>query len=380
METLISFAGITGLGLAGLLGLLLSIPVIYLLWQARIDPLPYEQAFEIRHREPLRLERGSGGEVLLVREAGPAPLLARVSPSVGAGATFGDAIRLDGARRAVLPGLKSSFRPYVWVQLDDGSEWLLAERLLPLDGTDNLRDVGGYATRDGRFVRWGLLYRSDHLGNLTPRDHAYLEELGVRLVVDLRSAAEAARHPDRLPPLIEYWHLPIFDQEPMSRVRVLVQRHRVVELWSRVYTDHIIDRGAPAYGMLLRRLSGPGSLPAVIHCTAGKDRTGVAIALILLLLGVPDDVVIGDYSLSNRSAARWIEEARGQIDPRRAPGLRVEQLYPLLGAPPIILENALAHLRQQYGSVEGYLTGPAGLTPAELERLRAALLEPLAHG
>ncbi|GAB4482041.1 MAG: hypothetical protein Kow00124_30420 [Anaerolineae bacterium] len=375
MEMLISLAGITGLGLAGLLGLL-AIPVIYLLWQARIDPLPYEQAFEIRHDEPLRLERGSGGEIVLVSEGGPAPLLARLS--AGPDAPPAEPIALNGTRRAVLPAPESGARPYVWVQLADGSERLLAERLLPLAGTDNLRDVGGYAAQDGRRVRWGLLYRSDHLGRLAPQDHAYLEGLGVRLVIDLRSAAEAARHPDRLPPSIEYWHLPIFEQEPMSRVRVLVQRHRVVDLWSRVYTEHIIDRGARAYGALLRRLSEPGGLPAVIHCTAGKDRTGVAIALILMLLGVPDDVIVGDYSLSNRSAPRWIEEARGQINPRHAPGLRVEQLYPLLGAPPVILENALAHLRGRYGSVEGYLTGPAGLTPADLERLRAALLEPVA--
>lgn len=254
----------------------------------------------------------------------------------------------------------------------------LAERFLPVTRSFNFRDIGGYATADGRFTRWGQVYRSGSLSALSPEDQAYLRGLGLRLVCDLRSPAEVSQSPDRLPEDegMVAWQRPLHSQQSSrEQVRALRRhRHTMDGLLFHFYTDVIIEQNAAQVGEILTAVAEEGKRPLLIHCAAGKDRTGMVIALLLLLLGVPEETVLADYSLSNQ-AHEAINQAM-ERDMRQVlwVGIRPSQLYPVLLADPAILRAALAYLRQRYGSVEAYLHGPAGMKPETLTALRAALL------
>ncbi len=255
------------------------------------------------------------------------------------------------------------------------ADYPLSARLVPLDGAFNFRDVGGYRTSDGRAVGMGLLFRSGALNRLSDADWGQLAQLGVRAVYDLRSDEEIARHPDRLPSHIAYHHLPLqqTDNPLNDRLRLLRHVNRLDSLFQEAYNRSMIDANAPLFGDLLRRWAEPNALPSVVHCTAGKDRTGVAVALLLAALGVSDDLIIADYSLSNLFFPHIALYTQASV---QAPLFK--RLLPRLGylllADPQLMRGALAHIRGRYGSVAGYLQTAAGVDAATVERLRAIFL------
>ena len=158
-----------------------------------------------------------------------------------------------------------------------------ADRILQIEGVANFRDVGGYKTADGKRVRRGLVYRSGSLAQLTDAGLEKLGALGIKLVCDLRGADELEDGPDRLPtsPAPEYVHMPLSVQDDRrQRLRaVFFNPNAVAPMMPEMYTGTMIDGNARLYGDVLRRMADPAHLPTLIHCTAGKDRTGVAIAL-----------------------------------------------------------------------------------------------------
>ena len=284
--------------------------------------------------------------------------------------------RMKGSERSVVCGLSSvagQSRLYFLLDLD-GRRHLIAERTLPLPGGVNFRDMGGYRTNDGRLVRWGQVYRAGSLAELSDEDVAYLQRLGLRLSCDLRSPDEVADHPDRLPPGAEARHLPIAAEVGRLRraVTLLRKRHRIQELLQQVYTV-MIDQNGPIFAGVIRTAADPAHRPLVIHCTAGKDRTGLAAALMLLALGVPEETVIADYTLSNQAFDILAGRMRPEMERLYAFGFGEVQVRPFLLAEARTLAGALAHLRRRYGSVEWYLLR-AGLDEATLERLRETLL------
>jgi protein-tyrosine phosphatase len=141
------------------------------------------------------------------------------------------------------------------------------------------------------------------------------------------------------------------------------------------YTRVMIDRNARLFGGIFRRLADDDGLPAVIHCTAGKDRTGIASALLLAALGGPEATIIADYSLTNRDYAHIYELVKAQMAPLTRFGLTADDLHPLMLANPETLRAALRYLHQHYGDVETYLRERAGVDEATLARLRNTLLE-----
>ena len=178
-------------------------------------------------------------------------------------------------------------------------------RRLPLEGANNFRDLGGYRTGDGHYVRWGLVYRSGYLVNLTPKDSAYLNTLGIRLVCDVRADGERMRAPDpdqwtgNAPELLS---VPIGpNRDGTLSAEDLKKRVAKINAESkdsiRGYDYAITD--ATQYGKILHRIAS-GDLPAVEHCTSGKDRTGVFSAILLTALGVPRETVIQDYLLTTQ--------------------------------------------------------------------------------
>lgn len=259
---------------------------------------------------------------------------------------------------------------------------LVAERHLELDGAANFRDLGGYASADGRRVRWGRLYRSDALGGLSEADLERLSGLGIRLVCDFRSAPEREAAPDRLPraPPPEQAWLPIggegFDPAQMQR-RILSGDLEGLDLGAILIEGNrsfARDWSEP-WAALFQRLADPAQLPALVHCTGGKDRAGFASALVLLALGVPRESVFDDYLLTNYFT--WDETEATLRKIRLASLFRTdpEQVRPLLGVRRAYLEAGLAAIDERWGSFEAYLAGPLGVDPERRERLRANLLD-----
>lgn len=332
----------------------------------------------IRPPEPAWVERRPNGDYAIHWQE-PAERVAITvvdSPDPAADPIASYEFHVTSADRSVVCGLSSvvhESRPYFLVDLD-GRRHVIAERELPLESGVNFRDLGGYRTADGRAVRWGRVYRAGSLAELTDEDEAYLARLGLRLSCDLRSPEEVAAHPDRLPSEAETRHTAIAAE--VGRVRRVVtlfrKRHRIQELLQDVYTI-MLDQNGPVFAGIIRAAADPANLPLVIHCTAGKDRTGLAAALLLLALGVPEQTVIADYTLSNRAFDVLAGRMRPEMERLYAFGFGEMQVRPFLLAEARTLAGALAHLRRRYGSVEWYLLR-AGLEEATLDRLRETLL------
>src|SRR5258708_15189847 len=160
---------------------------------------------------------------------------------------------------------------------------------IALPGTLNLRDLGGYPTSDGGTVRWRTLLRSDALHRLDDAGRAGVAGIGLRTVVDLRTDEEAAQAPSALDGTgARVFRVPLFRAEDLGDLPPAL---------AAIYRHMIDDRGA-AIAEAVGRLSPGGALPGLIHCSAGKDGTGLVVALVLELIGVPDEIIAADYALS----------------------------------------------------------------------------------
>ena len=253
------------------------------------------------------------------------------------------------------------------------------ERRLRLDGPVNFRDLGGYAGLGGRRVRWGRLFRSDSLESLSPADVEVLDRLGVRLVCDLRRDEERATAPSRIREhrAVRIEHLPIGGLAAETRTMAgRMMRGEIPEVGVDTMADvylTILRLHADSFGTVVARAAAAENLPMVVHCTAGKDRTGVASALLLAVLGVDDEAIAADYELSTQyhSVAR-IAEVRPRLE---AAGVDFRKVEAFWSAPRAVMAATLAGLRAAHGSVDAYLTGPAGVAPATLDALRDGLLD-----
>jgi protein-tyrosine phosphatase len=229
-------------------------------------------------------------------------------------------------------------------------------RHLPLDGTRNLRDVGGYATTDGRRTRWRTLLRSDELTRLPRHAQLELEELGLRQVIDLRWPEELVRAPNVFvgSGRVRYTSIPLLKDDPSPHAGL-----------AGMYL-HVFDARAAQLAQVARALLTDDGLPAVIGCAAGKDRTGVTIALLLDLAGVPTETIVEDYAIT---AGYFARPAEARIDPD---DWRHEDL--VVESPPDYMASALTHLDREHGGARALLARQ-GLTDAELDRLVERLTE-----
>jgi len=239
-----------------------------------------------------------------------------------------------------------------------------------LEGGSNFRDLGGYRTADGRAVRRSTVFRSAHLGNLTEQDCAALSRLGVRTIVDLRGVNEAAETPHRVDGVgcrIVGAHI-----EPGvgDRIRRAVDDGSASpHLMMQFLTDHYRDyprRCAPGFRTLFATLTDGTHRPLVFHCTAGKDRTGFASALLLTLLGVPWEAVVEDYLRTNEL---WT----GHVG--RFPELDIDTRAAIIEARTPYLEAAFEVVRADFGGPEDFAQRALGLDTAARDRLKAELLE-----
>jgi protein-tyrosine phosphatase len=237
-------------------------------------------------------------------------------------------------------------------------------RHLQLAGAYNVRDTGGYLTVDGRTIHWHTLLRGDSLHRLTPEAQAHLIGMGLRTVVDLRRSSECAESPNVFADSgrVRYLHLPLFDDAPGA-----VDPQRTLD-W--IYRA-ILDDAQPRVRAIFGALAKPDAFPALVHCTAGKDRTGVIIALLLGVAGVPDEIIVRDYALSEQYLTDdFHADLRTRVEARGSNWAAMQQL---LGAPTDVMEDTLSYLSGTYGDIATYLGG-IGVTDSEIAAVRAALV------
>ncbi len=256
----------------------------------------------------------------------------------------------------------------------------LPDRFLPLEGGVNFRDIGGYETADGRAIRWGQIYRAGVLSQLTPADQEHLGRLGVRLVCDLRTESEVQKRPDRLPtnPECQWLHLPIENLERSTRIRglkaLLFDRSELDNLMDEGYIRVMIDENGPLVGQALRLMADPNNRPFVIHCSAGKDRTAVIIALLLHILGIPQETILADYTLSNLHYDKFRAGIQQDLHSLKRWGVTVDHLQAVILVKAARLEKTVGHIEQKYGSVTDYLEIQAGVDHQIINQLRTNLL------
>ena len=237
-----------------------------------------------------------------------------------------------------------------------------------LHGASNFRDLGGYKGADGSRVRHGCVFRSDHLADLTPADIAALQAMHLAHSIDFRGVAECAALPYEIAGVTNV-AMPI-EPTAVRRVQDMLASGRTpgtaetVELMCDTYRGFVHENG-PTFGRFFRHLLSH-STPVVFHCTAGKDRTGLAAALLLLALGVDRDTVMQDYLLSNQlyRRSRSVEEA--------GPAHVMDVLWQVQ---PAFLQAAFDAMDRFHGGVSCYLAGPMGINSDEQEQLHQALLD-----
>jgi protein-tyrosine phosphatase len=244
----------------------------------------------------------------------------------------------------------------------------LPSRTLGFEGCVNFRDLGGYATTDGRTVAWRRIFRADGLHKLTASDRAQLIELGLATVIDLRTLDEAKQRGsfpvDDVP--VRYVALPLTDVLPATED--LPDWGEAAYVATRY--GAMVSEGGPVLTEAIQVLATGGSLPAVMHCSAGKDRTGVLSALLLAFLGVPDETIIADYALSAAAMGRLLERLKAEYPDAVDEVLKYAPA--VLHVVPETMEQFLAELRLEYGSY-AELAEFLGVTES-VEALRTSLL------
>jgi protein-tyrosine phosphatase len=250
-------------------------------------------------------------------------------------------------------------------------------RLLPMDGSHNTRELGGYKTTDGKTIKWGKLFRSDKLSDISKTDQAYLQNLGIKKIVDFRSEQEKAEDPNIIPTGISYVEMPIsVDGAMRSKIEAVLkgETDREVQSFLIDANKEFVTNYADVYENFLRGLIDDDA-PTLFHCTAGKDRAGFAAAITLIALGVSKEDVINDYMKTNAFTQERIEEILGQIELMSLYQSDVEILRPLLGVEQIYIETAFRTAEKKYGSLENFIRNGLNISDEDIQKLRNKFLE-----
>ncbi|MCX8958617.1 tyrosine-protein phosphatase [Erwinia psidii] len=272
---------------------------------------------------------------------------------------------------------------------------IVSERVLPLEGANNFRDAGGYETENGMMVRWGKLYRSDHLHRLTNNDFLYLAPLGIRTIIDYRTAEEIARQPNHLwtedvkcvclTPNASSAELAATTSGDAEKVDLLLRlatraesgviinsAGKIMEDQYREFIHH--PDSVKAFRNMLLLLAQTGEWAVNQHCRGGKDRTGFGIALVHLALGVKKEFIYQDYMLTNQLRAernrRRMLQYREQTKNEDVLGF----LSSMMETRHSYLDASLDEIEKQYGGVERYIYDGLKIMPPTIEKLKARFL------
>lgn len=234
-------------------------------------------------------------------------------------------------------------------------------RHIEVEGSWNVRDLGGYTTEDGRVTRWGRVVRAGNLDKVTAAGQQTLIDYGVKTIIDLRDLQEVTDYPDvfAVSTVVRYQHLPIARDGYSGGYMTLKE----------LYCNYF-DGFQPSIGMIVGAIaeSEPGVL---FHCFAGKDRTGMIAALLLGVVGVSDEVVAEDYALTSERITMLHEDWRTWAIEN---GQNMERFEHDISAEAATMLNTLEHIHYRYGGVANYLS-TCGVTERQVEQLRDLLIE-----
>ncbi len=285
----------------------------------------------------------------------------------------------DGPGRVRMSGLKPASRHYFRLRDQHGTEVLVAERKLGMQGTPNFRDFGGYPAANGKWVKWGSLFRSGQLSSLSDQDLELLASLRLDLICDFRRQEEQESDPSRLPPnnppriasipIVPGSNSRFFEQAAGQRA----DRQAMFDFMLEINRD-FVDAQTAAYARMFREILEVKDARFLVHCAAGKDRTGFAAALILLALGVSRDIVMRDYMLTGQffHPHREIDRLRDKYQMQQ---MDMASILPMLEVHEDYLANALLAIEHRFSSVEAYLEEALGVGSAEVADLRARYLD-----
>lgn len=245
-----------------------------------------------------------------------------------------------------------------------------------MEAINNFRDFGGYPTQNGTWLKNGLLYRSGDLSKATDADLERIASLGIKTVCDLRSEEERQREPDRVPEAMPFTFFnipmhPIVDYHARSLRRLFSlmfgseRRMDYVARSYQAYRDYATNY-LPQLKSLFQRISDPENLPVLIHCSAGKDRTGVVASLIQLVLGVPLETVIDDYLKTNDNLSAYTEDVFRRLSKLGYVGVPWKKLYvPLFAARSDFLNAALGQAKEEFGAIDEWFQRGLGFSEKE---------------
>ncbi len=280
--------------------------------------------------------------------------------------------------RARVRGLPRDRRHFFRLADRLGNDVQVAERRLALSGSPNFRDFGGYPTRDGRRVKWGYLFRSGNLCELTEEDLALFRALELDLICDFRREEEQASEPSRLPAgastrLASLPIIPGSNRDTLEHLGDDVESGRGMANFMASINRAFATEQAEMFAEMFSEILALDDARLLVHCAAGKDRTGFAAAMILLALGVPRDVVMKDYMLSGQyfKPESQLARVRAKYGLEDLPSAAV---LPMLEVSPAYLEAALSVIDEGYGSVNDYLRDVLGVDAIALDELRGRYL------
>lgn len=248
------------------------------------------------------------------------------------------------------------------------------KRHVVLQGAANFRDLGGYKTKNGKTVKWGKIYRSADISKLTEADLAILKEKNITYDVDFRGTQESAQAPDKLFPGMNYKLLPAGSDSLTNWMKEIAAapKNSGDSIMTAYYTNtkYFTARYRPFFDELLTL---PDGQSLMFHCTAGKDRTGIAAALFLYSLGVPYQTILEDYTATNYYRTAENERAiKGMVGMMK---MDEGMARSMMGAKKIYLDATFATINKQYGSVDNFIKNQLGLNNKQLAVLKSKYLE-----
>lgn len=297
-------------------------------------------------------------------------------------------------RQMIIKNPDLNHRLFFLVCPKEGKNYVISTRLVNLDGTDNFRDCGGYETIEGRRVKWGLLYRSDQLSNISERDVTFLKNMGLKTIVDYRSKSEASAAPNKeisdantysLDPYAKTAQLAAgsIDDDVNKSILDLLKEHKFYpekygdpeENMYKQYKKFIYsDSSKKAYRELIKLILDEHNLPLVQHCRGGKDRTGFGVAIILLALGVREECVIYDYTLTTQYRVTKNKKQMNLYKKYTKDEQTLTLLSTLQQSKEIYMETAINEMKKTYGSIDSYLKDALGIDQDVKEKLKEIFL------
>jgi protein-tyrosine phosphatase len=245
----------------------------------------------------------------------------------------------------------------------------MPERHLILEGGFNIRDLGDYSTEDGRLTQWKTLVRAGNLDQLSATGQQQLLDYGVKTIIDLRDEWEVESYPNPFAqnPAVRYMNLPLIGDAIAESDAWKAEKgnySETHELYAR-YLAHCQVQ----IGTIIKAIAESSST-TVIHCHAGKDRTGIVAALVLAAVGVPSVVIAADYALSETQIEHLREQWRAYAIERGQDMDRFERIH---SAKPHTMLTMLSILKERYGSITSYLA-MCGVSQSQLDQLRERLV------